>query len=364
MDYDIKKDNRFYNVDLLKALAIFFVIIYHGWLSKINFIEAPSFETYFNFFLMTILSTGVPLFFFCNGFLLFNRSFDFKKHIFKVIRLMIITTIWAFLTIGVMMFTDNVYFSPMEFFKAVLDLKQDMIGYLWFMGALVCVHIVFPVLKAAFDANKKSILYLAFISYLLPLGFMIIDRICSAIVKDSGGVYFKMFNPFNSLFAYSFTFFCLGGLCNFYQEKIEKFIEEKNINAKLIASGLIFVSCVCLATYGVLKSYRIGSIWDMVFSSYDSIFTIVNVVAIYILSLNYKPEKNNFMVRTIYYVGKNTLGIYFIHEIFIHIFTKHLVVIPWCTNIIFNVFYASAIIFASLFVTWIIKKIPLLKHIL
>ena len=364
MSDDAKKVGRFHNIDLLKTLAIFFVVFYHGLIIKQNFLVEPSFETYFNFFVISILSTGVPLFFFCNGFLLFNKPLDLKKHIFKTIRLVIITTIWALLTIAIMMFTDNVRFTPLEFFKAFLDMRQDMIGYLWFMGALVCIHILFPVLKGAFDSNKAAILYMAVIAYIIPLGIMCIERVCSAIVHDAAGVYFGMFNPFAGLLAYSFMYFCLGGLACFYQEEIKQKIEQKHLNIKLIAVCAIFVSCVCLAAYGVLKSRKMNAIWDMVFASYDSIFTLINVLAIYVLSMNYKPKEGSHAASAVSFIGINTLGIYLIHEIFLHMLTKQLAEIPWCTNIIVNAVYCAAVICVCLAITWIIKKIPLLKHIL
>ena len=359
-----EKRVRFYNIDLLKTLAIFFVVVYHGLIVKQDFLTEPSFETYFNFFLITILSTGVPLFFFCNGFLLFNKPLDLKKHIFKTVHLVVVTTIWALLTIAIMMFTDGVRFTPVQFFKAFLDMKQDMIGYLWFMGALVCIHILFPVLKGAFDSNKTSILYLAIISYIIPLGIMCVERGCSAIVHDAAGVYFKMFNPFIGLEAYSFTYFCLGGLAGFYQEEIKQKIEEKHINAKLIAVCAILVSCVCLAAYGVLKSRKMNAIWDMVFASYDSIFTLINVLTIYLLTMNYKPKEGSTVASAVCFIGANTLGIYLIHEIFMHMLTKRLVQIPWCTNIAVNIVYAAAIICVCAVISWLIKKIPLIKHIL
>ncbi len=364
MSDDAKKVGRFHNIDLLKTLAIFFVVFYHGLIIKQDFLTAPSFETYFNFFLITILSTGVPLFFFCNGFLLFNKPLNLKKHIFKVVHLVIITTIWAFLTIAIMMLTDNVRFTPVQFFKAFLDMKQDMIGYLWFMGALVCIQLLFPILKGAFDTSKASILYMAIIAYIIPLGVMCIERVCSAIVHDAAGVYFRMFNPFSGLVAYSFTYFCLGGLAGFYQEEIKQKIEEKHINAKLIAVCAILVSCVCLAAYGVLKSRKMNAIWDMVFASYDSIFTIINVAAIYMLSLSYKPKEGGISASIVRIIGMNTLGIYLIHEIFVHMLTKRLVANPWCTNVAVNLIYAVVLICVCTAITWLIKKIPLLKHIL
>ena len=359
-----EKTNRVHIVDFLKTLAMFFVLFYHGLLLDCDFLVRPGFATYFNFFFISILSTGVPLFFFCNGFIMLNRPLNLKKHIIKTVRLVIITTIWAFLTVALMCIIDKVDFSFIEYIKAVINLKSDMIGYFWFMGSFVCLYLLFPVIKGAFDSNKASILYFAIISFIIPIGIIVLERGASAVVHDFGGIYFRMFDPFNGINAYPFVYFCLGGLAGFYQPKIESFIEEKHIKAKLISCIMIIVSCACLSVYGILKSRRSGEIWDMVFASYDSIFTLVNVFAIFILSLNYKPEKDSLIVRIIRYIGMNTLGIYLIHELFIHMLRGQLYSMTWCKNIAVNSVYALALIFASLAVAWVIKKIPLLKHIL
>ena len=58
---------RFENIDLLKALAIYFVVIYHFNIIPINVIEPDSCWNYFNYYLKSILSTCVPIFFFVNG---------------------------------------------------------------------------------------------------------------------------------------------------------------------------------------------------------------------------------------------------------------------------------------------------------
>lgn len=73
---------RFHNIDLIEALAMLFVVIYHTQVYDSNIMpeggEASS-SVYVNYMLRGILSTCVPLFFFANGFLLFNRPLDLKK---------------------------------------------------------------------------------------------------------------------------------------------------------------------------------------------------------------------------------------------------------------------------------------------
>ena len=58
---------RFDFVDLLKATAIFFVLIYHFSLMNVDFIHNGEWTSYINYYLKSLLSTCVPLFFFVNG---------------------------------------------------------------------------------------------------------------------------------------------------------------------------------------------------------------------------------------------------------------------------------------------------------
>ncbi|MCL1849818.1 MAG: acyltransferase family protein, partial [Bacteroidetes bacterium] len=93
--------NRFDYLDILKALAILFVIIYHFNSFHENFLENNSISVYFNFYIKTIFSTCVPIFFFINGALLLNRKeLDIKKHLFNCVKIFGLVVIWSMITIA------------------------------------------------------------------------------------------------------------------------------------------------------------------------------------------------------------------------------------------------------------------------
>lgn len=72
---------RIWGLDTLKAIAICMVVPLHTGPFHADFIQAP---TASNFLQCTVrlMSEGVPLFFFVNGFLLLGASpFDAKKHL-------------------------------------------------------------------------------------------------------------------------------------------------------------------------------------------------------------------------------------------------------------------------------------------
>ena len=70
----VKKHQTYDGLDLMKAMAIYFVLIYHFPIMEVDFIGTGKTGAYSNFFIFSIFSTCVPIFFFINGALLFNKS--------------------------------------------------------------------------------------------------------------------------------------------------------------------------------------------------------------------------------------------------------------------------------------------------
>lgn len=68
------KRTRFFYLDILKIIAIFLVIFCHYQTVGNTILDNMA---------MTICYIAVPVFFMVNGALLFNKSFDLKKHIKK-----------------------------------------------------------------------------------------------------------------------------------------------------------------------------------------------------------------------------------------------------------------------------------------
>lgn len=81
-----KRENeqeRLVFIDVLECLGIVFVVFYHSTLYIYNILESNSAIYDIRYFMRSILSTCVPIFFFTNGYLLLNRKFDLDKHIKK-----------------------------------------------------------------------------------------------------------------------------------------------------------------------------------------------------------------------------------------------------------------------------------------
>lgn len=354
---------RFVHIDIIETIAIYFVIMYHCGLFSCNFLTVPTFTNYFRYYTRTILSTCVPLFFFANGYLLFGRAFDLRKHMLKMVKLIILTLIWAVITLCILQVIRGEYFSVPEFIKAVWNWKSGWINHLWYMGALICIYVFFPLLKNAYDTNIRMFFYFTIMCAILTIGnttLAQIGTVCARLIfkksiSITGINLFNIFNPFRGIRGYSFAYFCIGGIMYHFQTELEK-ISVRNRNVIAIF-GIVF-SCFGLFSIGCYYSKIGGSLWDIVWNGYDTIFTLMNVICIYVLSLNWKND--SCIIRTI---SSNTLGIYFVHKIIYSFLRPHILQHEFLLDPAFNLFTCGLILAASLAICLIMRKCPVVSRL-
>ena len=101
--------------------------------------------------------------------------------------------------------------------------------------------------------------------------------------------------------------------------------------------------------------------WDIVWNGYDTIFTLINVVALYVISVYYKSV--GWIGSFIRIIGKNSLGIYFIHIIVGNILQPFYSQLECSTMFLTNIIYAFVILLCSLLFAIILKKIPIMKYL-
>jgi surface polysaccharide O-acyltransferase-like enzyme len=324
--------------------------------------EDGSFVHFVRYYLTTILSTCVPLFFFANGYLLFNKSFNLKKHIKKTIKIVLLTCVWGIITILSLMPIKGEYLSLQEFVACLFTLRQGWTNHLWYMCNLALMYVFFPLLKMAYDKNRKIFNCFVIVCAILTFGNRLFDCVYSMLtdligigkgITNSG--WFDIFNFFSKMNCFSFVYFCVGGIAHKYIGKIRAMACKRN---NIILVIMILISCLGLFATGMVLSNINGEIWDVVWNGYDTIFTFINVCAIFALSLSYKGEN-----KTIETVSKSTLGIYFIHKIFISLTVKYINIAPLFQTFTGCVVYAAAIEFVCLALVWILNKVPLLNRL-
>jgi surface polysaccharide O-acyltransferase-like enzyme len=357
------RKERYEFIDLLKAVAIFLVVMGHNSNLKTNFLESGSLFTYFNYFTRTFLCVCVPTFFFVNGALLLNNNFNLKKHINKIISIIIITVLWGIITLIVLMPIKGEYMSFIEFAKSLWYWKTDWINFLWFMQALVIIYIFFPLIKVAYEKEINCLYFFLITAFIMSFGNVFLSNCANVIEFIIGKNYiegnfnfFNNYNAFNYIYGYAIVYFILGGI--FLKHK-DKFYEKK---WEKIAVGVIAVSIVLLTLYGILMTKSNGAMYDIIWNGFEMIPTLCMVIAMFILSLRYKG-KNKFS-KFISLVSKNSFGIYLTHWTWSFLFIKYMKQIPNSDNILAALIYAIFILLLSLLTVLLLKKIPLVKKLI
>jgi len=358
---NVIKNNRYEFIDLLKAIAIFSVVIYHFSNMTPNLLKTQDVFTYFNYFLKAILSASVSIFFFVNGALILNKDLNLKKHAFKLITIIILTVVWGIITVLLLMPIKNEYMSLFEFGKTLWTWKLGWINHLWFLQTLVIIYMFFPLIKTAYDNNINNLYFFLVIVFVLTFGNIFLSNCVNigelVIHKNNLKGNFNFFNTFNAfkgIYGYSIVYFILGGL--FFKYK-EKFYEKKWVK---LAIATIVIAMLVMTAYGLLISKGNGEIYDTVWNGLDTIPTLFMVIAIFILSLRYKGKaKISKLIRV---VGKNSLGIYFVHIMYGSLFLEYFKKTPFSQSLITNLLFGITITLISLLTVLAIKKIPVVKN--
>lgn len=357
--------NRIAHIDLMECIALFFVLFYHSKIYSFDILQNDSAEYYLLYYLRTILSTCVPLFFFCNGYLLFNKEFNLRRHIKRCTRLILLVFIWGIILMPLYMLIDGKTIRIKTVVLSILNLDTKWgMNYFWFIGALICIYLLFPALKALFDRSKKSFMFFLVVCFIFTFGFTIGNHIfifSNIITKiDYLSINYPlltMFNPFRGTYGYSFVYFCIGGEAYIYEEKL---LLIKKSKRNIISIFGLVLSCLGLFLIGVVfTKYIDGELWDVVWNGYDIIFTFFNVLFIYTLCLNY--TKDFSLIRNISY---NTLGIYFLHGLIIRISRPWINSLEVLCSFPINIIYAFLIMIVCLLLCLFIRKIPILRKLL
>lgn len=353
---------RFDFVDLLKAIATLFVLVYHLSIMDVDFLHHKEWSVYMGYYLKSLLSTCVPLFFFVNGGLLMRKSkLEVKGHARKIIKIILLTLVWGVITQIALSLIWSVPLSFFEIIQGVFILKRGWVNHLWFFEALIVIYVFYPLLFNSLKTNVRVFYYFASAVFVFTFLNRFIGDFTKMLSMTFGFLgdgdfesinYFLDFNPFKGIYGYSIGYFILGGILFNFQTKL------KTNKARLLSIILLPISMGLLFLYGVKISEDHNEIWDIVWYGYDNIFTLINVVLLFLLALHYK--KRGLFGRLVALIAENSLGIYLIHLIIRALIKPYIPMSGFLGTLIF----ALSSLFISLSISLVIKKIPVLRFLL
>jgi surface polysaccharide O-acyltransferase-like enzyme len=323
--------------DLLKTIAIFLVVFYHVGKLNVDFLKSASPILYFNYFLYSLSSMGVPLFFMVNGALLLNRpDYNFKKHMLRSVTILLLLFAWGCISLIVLGWMYQETYTLAEFIKALVTLKSGRINQLWFLKALFFVYVFSPFLKALYDQNRTYAFYMLLVLFVFTFSHL---------------PYLYWINPFYGHYSYAIVYFLLGGFAAQYA--------HHDTVKKAYPYLLLFTSASLLFLYGVYCTLKTGLIYDTVWEGYDTVMTLGMALAFFVWCT--RVEIPGAMLRFIRLVGSCTLGIYFIHLLVHHFIARSYPLEN--TNLLISVSYSLLVLMMALAITWLAKKIPFIKRL-
>lgn len=357
------EEDRWSYIDILECIGILFVIMYHTSTYNYDCMENNHALYYIRYFFRALLSTCVPLFFFANGYLLFNRKFNLRRHLYKIVKIIFCSVIWGIIGIFMMMNIQNETLTLKEFIVDLCKLEPaGWINHLWYMEALVFLYLFFPLLRKIYETNRRLyigiIVLFAVFTFGKTLTGYAMDFINAVIFHNNSTKYIDWIEKdgfVRKIYVFSFVYFMVGGLAYDFKKWIIKIPKFKR---NMLSCVIITLNCVLFGFVGVAFSHSVGFMWDIVWNGYDTVFTFVNVIALFALSFSYNGNYSFIKL-----ISCNTLGIFFMHNIFIQLSKTTVVQIPFFCTCIGNLIYAVGLIGICLLLSVMIGKIPFFKHL-
>lgn len=319
---------RIIGFDFIKTVAILLVITVH----MLGGSTLP--HTWYTHIVSTLTMVCVPLFVMVNGALMLTRPFDGKKHRRRIVQLIVLTIIWKILLLIFCRFTldyePDLSKSSIASYLLGATPPYGNIGYTWFLDFYIGLMILYPVLKAVFDAKGTPLKYILISLLVLAIGDtfdMLYLPLSHALGLNSSVSVFGHFSSFNAFSSYSAltAMFMIGGIVWEWHVNGEKPIHREaggTTAINRIVSGIssapvksaVAISIACFAVLFGLVSYKCEFIepnsWDLA-QKYSNVFDICLTTSIfYLLSIAHYPKP---LEKFSSFMGSRTFSIYIMH---------------------------------------------------
>ena len=346
------EQKRQYNLDLLRILACFMVLVIH--VSAHNWSTVPPQSTAWQVFNIynVFARSSVPLFFMLSGKLFLERDDVSFKRLFSknILKLIFVYFLWSFLYAVDQIGIGNIVAEPdlTRLFTATVDSKY----HLWYLTALVSVYLLIPVFIGL--KSYKNGRVLDYIAILFVI--MVVLKYSLSLLPVHQSI-IDLLNKYGFGFSTLSGYFLLGHILDKYREKSKKI-------PSFVLLTEFFAACALTAAGSYIVSVKAGAatatLYDFFFIS-----TFVEAVIIFTLFLRLSNLNiNRTLGAMIKKISNYTLFIYLFHPFLIEHLHLWFGFDTLSLSPIISVPLISAILFVSsaLFAA-VLDKIPVIKKI-
>ena len=326
----IDRKQRIFGYDALKALAAFFVVLYHVGMVDKGYREGVYYYPTLVQLLWLFCGCGVPLFFMVNGALTVSRHYDFKKTLNKSSRLLLIGVFW-----GVLVMCEHAAFDGTDCFT----IRE--IPYYWFLFSLALMYVASFVLGQINSWCKWAVVVI-----LLIFPF----------TTNLFWVFVQLFRPEMHLPKWFHTgVFTLYGLVYLYAGD---YLAHHRVDKRMVWVGAILgLALLALETIAVVnRTHAPFEGGNYCFPSWGALFLSCSL---FILIKGWNPVASK-LKGIITFLGNNALGIYILHLMVMFLLAHLFPQVANCTvHPVLAIVIALAYMFVSAFISEMIRRSPL-----
>ena len=311
--------NRIESLDLIRALAAFFVVLHH----TIEFIchfqllsrnDLGTFELSAGFFLFTIAKIGVPFFLMLTGFLLLSRKYeswkDVKNFYLKhLLPLFITWEIWILIYNVFLAIFNKTGFDFLMYLRNAFFIQHTELTHTWYMPAILGIYLFLPLLGWILSKIPgRWLLILLAISYAY---FFIVPSIRLLQVAWDIPMAFRWVTQLDLSFAGGkHALFVLLGYCfKRWENRIDLLFQNKILYlpiALVLAASLLFSVPLQIVLY---------SAKDALFVGYD--FFLLPIVSASAFALLKRIRIVSGFKKCCKKFSECSFGIYLLHVMFL-----------------------------------------------
>jgi surface polysaccharide O-acyltransferase-like enzyme len=325
--------SRDYNLDILRILAAFFVIVVHT--AGTGLMPGRSYELgTFNWYICLVISSlarwCVPVFVMISGavFLKPTKRTSIKTLFSKyILRIAIALIVWSL-------------FYSLYFHNPILPLGTGTGNHLWYLSMIIGIYLTIPILQNLPDnlLNYFIFIWMFFLTY--------------DFLNKMTGNYFILGDLEYNFFLGYIGYFILGHLL--YNKQ-----RTKLTNMLIYWAGIL---STLMTIFGAIWLSIQGGETNQKFFNYFSPNVLMMSIALFVFITNRKSQIQNQRVRElIYSLSSASFGIYLVHMfVLIQLYSR---IVRFVPNPLFFIPLVCLVTFGvSYFIVLIVKRLPIVSN--
>jgi len=312
---DIIDKKRIQNLDIARTFAILCVILCHSTetaYSDIQYTQLSNILQIFRIIFFTIGRLGVPIFLFLTGALILKKQIENDEDVNKfykrnLLPLFITVEIWNVLY-NIFLAIMNQPISIKNLLMNIFFFKQVNLSNMWYMPMILGIYLAIPfVAKIIKTFTLKTIK--------IPMIIVFV----TSIILPSINVVFNVLDLEQCKVILDLSF--LGGTYGLYiilGYYINNGLLKKYSNIFFIITAVLSFVVTCLFQYFTCEIGKCYNVW------YSFITLFICSICIFELFTRIKDRENkNVLIKLTKYLSNISLGLFFVHKIFINTFIKY-----------------------------------------